>query len=80
VVGWVLAVGSLLVDSLDLPSAEGPMSLADSHLPMAGTEPSIVRPMLTSGVHRSVVGRPAIGWKVPWLCTLDQTTRVTGTC
>jgi hypothetical protein len=60
----VLAIGSLPVDPPNLPSAEEPSGLADNHLPMAGIEPSAVRPMLASGVYQSVVERPAAGWKV----------------
>jgi hypothetical protein len=54
VVGWVLAIGSLLVDPYDSPSAEKLRGLADNHLPVASIGPSAVKPMLVSGVYRSV--------------------------
>jgi hypothetical protein len=49
--GWVLAVGSLLVDPYDSPLAKEPRGLADNHLPTAGIGPSVVRSMLVSGVY-----------------------------
>jgi hypothetical protein len=36
----VLAVGSLLVDPYDSPSAKEPRGLADNHLPAVGIGPS----------------------------------------
>jgi hypothetical protein len=63
-VGRELAVGSLLADPYDSPSAEEPKDLADNHSHVVGREPSAERPMLASGAYQSARGKLAAGWNV----------------